>query len=207
MRNMGFYSRVIFPRLCDWAMSDAIMAALRDEMLAAVAGNILEIGFGTGLNLPHYPQHVRTITTVDPNPAMGRLALRRIAVSAIQVEQHQLSGEELPFADWSFDCVVSTWTMCSIPSADRAMSELYRVLKPGGRFVFVEHGLSDIPKVQAWQRRLNPLQKRLGDGCRLDLNVEAIVRGQPFARIEIHRFVMDRMPRTHGTMYQGTAVK
>jgi SAM-dependent methyltransferase len=204
---MGFYSRVIFPRVCDWAMSDPRMAALRGEVLTAAGGEILEIGFGTGLNLPHYPQHVRAITTVDPNPGMGRLARRRITQSGIRVDQRELGGEELPFPDGSFDCAVSTWTMCSIPNLDRAMRELYRVLKPGGRFIFVEHGLSDVPKVQAWQRRLNPLQRRLGDGCRLDLDVEAVVRDQPFSLVEVVRFVMDRMPRTHGTTYRGTAVK
>jgi ubiquinone/menaquinone biosynthesis C-methylase UbiE len=204
---MGFYSRVIFPRFCDWVMSDPRMEALRGEVLAEVSGEVLEIGFGTGLNLRHYPEHVRAITTVDPNPGMGRLARPRIADSGIRVDLRELRGEELPFPDGSVDCVVSTWTMCSIPDVDRAARELHRVLRPGGRFIFLEHGLSDLPKVAAWQRRLNPLQRRLGDGCRLDLDVEAVVRGRPFAQVQVERFVMERTPRTHGTMYRGTAVK
>jgi SAM-dependent methyltransferase len=205
--DMGFYSRVIFPRICDWLMNDPTMSALRSESLAPASGDVLEIGFGTGLNLRHYPKHIRAITTVDPNPGMERLARKRIVDSGIRVDQHQHSGEELPFPDASFDCVVSTWTMCSIPDADRAMRELYRVLKPGGRFIFLEHGLSDLPKVQSWQRGLNPLQRRIGDGCRLDLDVDAVVRRQPFAEVQLERFVMDRMPRTHGTVYRGTAIK
>jgi ubiquinone/menaquinone biosynthesis C-methylase UbiE len=204
---MGFYSRVIFPRLCDWMMSDRRMAALRGETLARVGGEILEIGFGTGLNLPHYPEPVRRIAAVDPNAGMGKLARKRIDESRIRVDQHVLSGEELPFDHGSFDCVVSTWTLCSIADADRAVREVHRVLRPGGCFLFLEHGLSEDPGVRAWQRRLNPIQRRLGDGCRLDLDVEAIVRGQPFADVRIERFVMERTPRTHGTMYRGAAVK
>jgi SAM-dependent methyltransferase len=113
----------------------------------------------------------------------------------------------LPFADGSFDCVVSTWTLCSIANVDRAMCEVHRVLKRGGCFLFVEHGLSGDPAVRSWQRRLNPIQRRLGDGCRLDLDVEAVVRGQPFADVQVERFVMERTPRTHGTMYRGAALK
>jgi ubiquinone/menaquinone biosynthesis C-methylase UbiE len=188
-------------------MSDPRLAALRSESLAQVRGEILEIGFGTGLNLPHYPRWVRRITTVDPNPGMGKRARERIAKSGIGVDQCMLSGEDLPFAEGSFDCAVSTWTLCSIPDPDRALREIHRVLKPGGQFVFLEHGLSDHPRIQRWQRRLNPIQRRLGDGCRLDLDVEAIVRGQPFAEVRVERFVIDRAPRTHGTMYRGAAVK
>jgi SAM-dependent methyltransferase len=204
---MGFYSQVIFPRLCDWLMSDPKLAALRSDSLAPVSGEVLEIGFGTGLNLPHYPDSVRRITTVDPNPGMGRRALHRVAASGILVDQHVLSGEDLPFDEASFDCAVSTWTLCSIPDALRAVREIYRVLNPGGRFFFLEHGLSDHPRVRAWQRRLNPIQRRLGDGCRLDLDVEGVVRSQPFADVRVERFVIDRMPRTHGTMFRGMAVK
>jgi ubiquinone/menaquinone biosynthesis C-methylase UbiE len=204
---MGLYSRHIFPRLCDRVMSDPAMARLRSEALADVGGEVLEVGFGTGLNLPHYPQHVRRITTVDPSPGMNKLARKRISGSGIEVDQRCLGGEQLPFEDGTFDCVVSTWTLCSIPDARRALSEVYRILKPDGRFLFLEHGLSDDPKVQAWQRRLNPLQRLVGDGCRLDLDVPALVGSQPFADIRVERFEMERVPRTHGTMYRGVAIK
>ncbi len=204
---MGFYSRVIFPQICEWAMRDPRMAVLRGEALATVGGEILEIGFGSGLNLPHYPDTVRRITTVDPNPGMGRLARRKIAASKIAVDQRLVGGEELPFAGESFDCAVSTWTLCSIPDPARALREIYRVLKPGGRFIFLEHGKSDEPMVQGWQRRLNPLQRLIADGCRLDLDVEAVVREQPFGEARVERFVMAKMPKTHATMYKGMAVK
>jgi len=204
---MGLYSRVVFPHLCDWVMSEPRMARLRSELLADVGGEVLEIGFGTGLNLPHYPVHVRRITTVDPNPGMNRLARRRIAEGGIAVDQRVLSGEALPFEDESFDCVVSTWTLCSIRDAGRALDEVYRVLRPGGRFVYLEHGISDDPAVRRWQRRLNPLQRLLGDGCRLDLDVSALVGSRPFADLVVERFEMERVPRTHGTMYRGRAGK
>ena len=204
---MGFYSRVIFPRLCDCLMGLTALSELRKGVLAEVGGDILEVGFGTGLNLAHYPEHVRRITTVDPNPGMNKRASKRIAASGIKVDQRRLGGESMPFDDGTFDCVVSTWTMCSIPEVDRALGEVYRVLRPGGRLVFLEHGLSEDPGVRAWQRRLNPIEGLLGDGCRLDLDVEAIVRVQPFGLVEVVRFEMETLPRTHGTMYRGTATK
>ena len=204
---MGFYSRVVFPRLCDWMMADSRMSTLRADLLAGVDGEILEIGFGTGLNLAHYPPWVRRIAAADPNPGMDRLARHRIACGRIDVEHHRHRGEDLPFADATFDCVISTWTLCSIPEAGQALGQVYRVLKPGGRFLFLEHGRSDRPDVRRWQRCLNPIQRMVGDGCRLDLDVEAVVRSQPFRNVEIARFEMERMPRTHGSMYRGLATR
>jgi ubiquinone/menaquinone biosynthesis C-methylase UbiE len=147
---MGLYSRHIFPRLCDWAMNDPRMAVLRKEALAGVGGEVLEIGFGTGLNLPHYPGHVRRITAVDPNPGMSKIARLRIELSGIAVDQRIIGGERLPFRDGSFDGVVSTWTLCSIPEVVRALGEVFRVLRPGGRFFFLEHGLAEGPKIRDW---------------------------------------------------------
>jgi SAM-dependent methyltransferase len=138
---------------------------------------------------------------------MSRLARWRIARSGVEVDQRLLGGEELPFADGAFNCVVGTWTLCSIPEVGRAMSEVYRVLKPGGCYLFLEHGLSAIPKIQKWQKRLTPLQRRLAEGCRLDLDVEAVVRGPSFGHVQIERFVMEKMSQTHGTMYRGMAIK
>ena len=120
---MSLYSRFIFPRICDWVMGDPRMSALRKDLLAEVSGEVLEIGFGTGLNLAHYPEHVRRITTVDPNPDMNKLAQRRIAVTGIEVAQHILGGEQLPFEGKTLDCVASTWTLCSIPEAEEAIGE------------------------------------------------------------------------------------
>jgi len=204
---MGLYARHIFPRLCDWSMRNPRIDRLRRETLTRVDGEILEIGFGTGLNLEHYPEHVRHLTAIDPGEGMARIARRRIERSQIDVDLQVQTAEELPFEDSSFDCVVSTWTLCSIPDVQQAMREVHRVLKPGGRFMFLEHGLSDEPKIQRWQWRLNWIQKQVGDGCRLDLDVKAVVGEQPFREVSLDQFLLEKTPRTHGTMYRGVAVK
>lgn len=204
---MGFYSQVIFPRLCDLLLDRPVVARHRRELLAHAHGDVLEIGFGTGLNLPHYPEGIRKITTVDPNLGMHRLAQRRIKKAGIEVEQRVESGEHLPFEDGVFDCVVSTFTLCSIENVDQAVAEVYRVLKPGGTFLFLEHGLSPEPGVQKWQRRLNWLEMRLGDGCRLDRSMNALVAAQPFSAAEVEASYLEKMPKTHGYLYRGIARK
>ena len=204
---MGWYSHVIFPRLCDFFLNRPSIASLRKELLACAAGEVVEIGFGTGLNLPHYPEHVRRITTVDPNRGMHRLAQRRIARTRIPVEQRVLSSERLPFDDGTFDCAVSTFTLCSIDNVNQTLHELSRVLRPGGRFLFLEHGISPEPRVERWQRRLNWLEMRLGVGCRLDRNIRGLVESAPFAEIHVDEFYVERVPRTHGYIYRGSAAR
>lgn len=204
---MGFYSQVIFPRVCDFLSNSPAVARYRRALLTHAYGDVLEIGFGTGLNLPYYPEHVRKITTVDPSLGMHRLAQKRVNQTGIAVDQRVLSGERLPFGDNTFDSAVSTFTLCSIERVSQALSEVYRALKPGGRFLFLEHGLSPERKVQKWQRRLNWLELRLADGCRLDRDIRALVQAQPFASVEIEEFYLDKMPKTHGYMYRGIATK
>jgi ubiquinone/menaquinone biosynthesis C-methylase UbiE len=204
---MKFYSHVIFPRLCDWTMRSPQIAQLRKELLVDVRGDVLEIGFGTGLNLEHYPVEVRRLAAVDPSEGMNRIARARIRQSPIAADLQSRSAEGLPFENERFDFLVSTWTLCSIPDVAKAIGEIHRVLRPGGRFVFIEHGLSADPSVQRWQRRLNPIQRRMGGGCRLDLDVEAAVRSSPFREVAIERFEMEQKPRTYGTTYRGAAVK
>jgi ubiquinone/menaquinone biosynthesis C-methylase UbiE len=204
---VGLYSGVFFPRLCDLVLNQPFVAKQRHDLLATVNGEVLEIGFGTGLNLPHSPASVRRITTVDPNPGMHRLAQRRVQRSRIEVDQRILGSERLPFEDDRFDCAVSTFTLCSIDDVEQALSELYRVLRPGGRFLFLEHGLSPDPSVQKWQRRLNWLGLRLAGGCRLDRNIKALVAAQPFSSLKVEEFYLEKMLRTHGYLYRGTATK
>ena len=204
---MGLYSRHVFPRLCDWSMRAPHIARLRRDVLAGANGEILEIGFGTGLNLEHYPVHVRHLTAVDPGVGMTRIARRRIEGSHIDVDLRVQTAEELPFEDGRFDCVVSTWTLCSIQDSGRAVSEIGRVLRPGGRYFFLEHGLGDHPGVRRWQRRLTPLQRRLADGCRLDVDIEALIRKRPFREVQVERFLLESTPRIVGSMYRGVAVK
>jgi len=204
---VGFYSEVVFPRICDFLMDRPFVAKHRQQLLATVSGDVLEIGFGTGLNLPYYPAQVRRITTVDPNAGMHRLAQRRVRRSKIEVDQRVLSGERLPFEGDRFDCAICTFTLCSIEDVDQALSEVYRVLRPGGRFLFLEHGLSPEPNVQKWQRRLNWLEMRLADGCHLDRNMKELVAAQPFSSVEVEEFYLENTPKTHGYLYRGSASK
>jgi ubiquinone/menaquinone biosynthesis C-methylase UbiE len=204
---VGLYSQVIFPRLCDFLLSKPFVARHRRELLAHASGDVVEIGFGTGLNLPYYPEQVRKLTAVDPNPGMHRLAQKRVGRSGVEVDQRVLSGERLPFEDNCFDCAVSTFTLCSIENVSQALAEVYRVLKPGGRFLFLEHGSAPEPKVQKWQRRLNWLQMRLADGCHLDRNMKELVAAQPFSPVEVEEFYLEGTPKTHGYLYRGLAVK
>ena len=204
---MRLYSREILPRLCDFALNTARLAKYRRQLLTHAAGDILEIGFGTGLNLPHYPQAIRTITAVEPNPGMLRLAQGRIRRSEIAVYAHVLSGEHLPFHDGQFDCAVSTFTLCSFGNISQGLREIYRVIKPGGTFLFLEHGLSPDVSVQKWQRRLSGLQARLAGGCHLDRNMKALIGAQPFASLHVEEFYLPAALRTHGYIFLGKAQK
>ena len=192
--------------MLDWVMSTPAIERYRQQLLANVEGEVLEIGFGTGLNLPYYPEKTAKITTIDPNLGMKKLAEKRIEQSSITVDYRVLNGENLPLKDASFDCVVSTWTLCSITRVERAIAEIYRVLKPRGKFFFIEHGLSNDPQIQAWQNRLTPLQKIIADGCHLNRNIEQLVK-QKFTEIEIVKFYAPNFPKFAGYMYQGVATK
>jgi ubiquinone/menaquinone biosynthesis C-methylase UbiE len=204
---MGFYSRFIFPRLCNAALDRPFVAAHRRELLASATGEILEIGFGTGLNLPCYPDHIRKITAIDPNPGMHRKALSIIEQTGLDVDKRILGSEELPFDRDTFDCVVSTFTLCSIAQVQRALAEIYRVLKPGGKFLLLEHGLSPDLKVCKWQHRLNRIQRLVGDNCHLDRNIKELVSQQPFQSVEVSEFYLEKSPKTHGYLSKGMAMK
>jgi ubiquinone/menaquinone biosynthesis C-methylase UbiE len=204
---MTWYERVLFPRLCDLLLRSPRVMQERRKALAQARGRILEIGFGTGLNLLCYPVHVRSITTLDTNPGMHVLAQRRIRRTGTRVDHHVASGEQLPFGDATFDCVVSTFTLCSIDSVEQAIREGHRVLRPGGRFLFLEHGASPDVSVQRWQRRLNPLQMRLGGGCRLDRDFSGLLAPPRFAHLQVTETDLPGVPPTHGHLYRGAAVK
>lgn len=203
---MGFYSQQVLPYLLDWSLSDPKIAQYRRVILAEVSGEVLEIGFGTGLNLPYYPEHIEKLVTVDPNPGVHRLAQKRIQASSITVDHRILGGENLPFSENTFDSVVSTFTLCSIPAVDQALAEIARVLKPGGRFFFVEHGLSNEPHVQVWQNRLTPIQKIIADGCHFNRNIKQLVETH-FATVTVEAFYGEGLPKLAGYLYKGSATK
>lgn len=202
---MGFYTERIFPRVVDYALSREKFSRVRRELLREVRGRVLEIGFGTGLNLPFYPHHVTRLTAVDPNPGMRRIAQPRIERAPVKTAFEELSGEVLPFDDASFDSVVSTWTLCSIPDIDQALQEIRRVLKPDGRFFFAEHGLSDRRFIRWCQHTLTPLHSRFADGCRLDRDMKALIERNGFELEHLENYCLPWVPKIGGTMYQGRA--
>lgn len=188
-------------------MSGEVTARYRKAMLLHAQGDILEIGFGTGLNLPFYPEHVQKIHTVDINAGMNTVARKNRASSRIEVDHYVLNAESLPFANESFDTVVSTWTLCSITNVDRTLQEIHRVLKPAGKFIFVEHGLSDEISVQKWQHRLTPIQKVLADGCHLDRDMEVLIRQAGFRFHSLGKGYAEGVFKPAGYMYYGIAGK
>jgi ubiquinone/menaquinone biosynthesis C-methylase UbiE len=203
---MGFYAQVIAPRIMDWGLSSPGFAKYRQEVLSKVQGEVLEIGFGTGLNLYYYPKQLQKLVTVDANPGMNALAQKRLEKSTITVDNLVLNGEHLPMADSSFDCVVSTWTLCSIKNVEQAIAEIHRVLKPGGKFYFIEHGLSNDPNIQVWQNRLNFINKALFVGCHINRNIKQLVATQ-FDDLTIEEFYEPNTPKIDGYMYKGVATK
>jgi ubiquinone/menaquinone biosynthesis C-methylase UbiE len=203
---MGFYSRNILPYLLDWAMADPNFAKYRQAVLADVQGDVLEIGFGTGLNLAYYPERIQNLVAIDANPGVHRLAEKRIKSASLTVDHRILNGENLPMPDNSFDSVVSTWTLCSIANVQQALQEIHRVLKPGGKFFFIEHGLSNEPNVQTWQNRLTPIQKVIGDGCHLNRNIRQLLESQ-FDTVKLEEFYAEKTPKILGYLYKGTATK
>lgn len=204
---MGIYSTYIFPRLMNLGMSGEVASQYRKELLKFAEGEILEVGFGTGLNLPYYPKDVQKIYTIDINAGMNPLAFKHIEKSSIQVDYHILSAESLPFATGFFDTVVSTWTLCSIKNIDKALEEIYRVLKPKGKFIFVEHGLSNEPSIQKWQHFITPIQKVVADGCHVNRNIEGLIAKAGFSFESLRKEYAKGIPKVAGYFYYGIANK
>jgi ubiquinone/menaquinone biosynthesis C-methylase UbiE len=172
---MGVYAKLFLPRLLDLAMRNHGLAGYRGRVIGAARGLVLEIGVGSGLNLPLYGGAVDRVYAVDPSPELLRMARGRIADALVPVSLERASGEQLPFADAIFDTVVMTWTLCTIANPVAALIEMRRALKPGGRLLFVEHGLSPEPRIARWQHWLTPCWKRIGGGCHLDRNIDVLI--------------------------------
>lgn len=204
---MGFYASYIFPRLMDRFMRGEEFQRLREELLQPVAGEVLEIGIGTGLNLPHYGSDISRVQAVDPAPMLPTRIAERRAVVHFPVEITHHSAEQLPYQDQTFDYVISTWTLCTIPDPVLALQEVGRVLKPGGRFLFLEHGRSHSHTIAMWQDRLNPIQNVIGCGCNLNRQIDHIITQAGLKISQLDRFTMKAVPRLGGEMYRGIAVK
>ncbi|MBL8186920.1 MAG: class I SAM-dependent methyltransferase [Acidobacteria bacterium] len=203
---MGFYSKYIFPRLLDWSLGNPQMGKYRRRALEPATGETLEIGFGTGLNLPYYPATVSKLTVLDSENMLTELVNQRIAECPLPVVKMQLDAQgRLPFADSSFDSVVTTLTLCSIENTAPALAEIRRVLKPDGRFIFWEHGRSDDQTTARWQDRLNPLQQVIGAGCNMNRKIDELIASAGFEITTLDRFLMPKTPRLLAEMYRGIA--
>ncbi len=172
---MPFYREQVVPRLVALTCGAKALGGLRAETVAGLSGRVVEIGFGSGFNVPHYPDGVERVLAVEPSATAFRMAGKRIAASSIPVEQIGLDGQSIPLDDASCDSALCTFTLCTIPDAGAALAEVHRVLRPGGRFHFLEHGLAPDPKVVAFQHRVEPLQRRIADGCHLTRDPVAMV--------------------------------
>jgi ubiquinone/menaquinone biosynthesis C-methylase UbiE len=202
---MGLRER-LKPRIQDFAMR--FMDGLRPETIAAAQGEVLEVGFGTARNLEHYGSGVGRVTGVDPMSTEGIGAVeKRIARARFPVERVVLRADgRVPFDAGRFDCVVTTWTLCSIPDPSAALAEMQRVLKPGGRYLFIEHGRSPVPGTARWQDRLNPIWRRIADGCNMNRPIDQLVEKAGFALTSLERFQY-RGPRVLAHMYRGVATR
>ena len=183
---MGFYSTHIVPRFIDKALGTPAMQQGRDAVAAGLSGTVLEIGFGSGLNVPSYPPEIELVYAVEPALTARKIAVPRIAASPIPIQYAGLHGETVALDDNSCDGALCTFTLCTIPGVEQALAELRRVLKPGGRFHFLEHGLAPDAKTQTWQRRLDPLEKRLADGCHLTRDPVELVKAAGFELEFVH---------------------
>lgn len=204
---MGLYGEHIFPRLMEWVMAGNEFGRLRKELLATVEGEVLELGIGTGLNLPHYPNAVTELHAVEPAQLLPKVLAARCAHLPFPAHIHRGVAETLSHLVRRFDFVVSTWTLCTILDPVLALQEVRRVLKPGGRFLFLEHGQSDDQKIAVWQDRLNPIQNVIGCGCNLNRKIDQLVTQSGLIITHLDRFSMKDVPRLGGEMYRGTAVR
>jgi ubiquinone/menaquinone biosynthesis C-methylase UbiE len=205
-RGMGFYRDQVLPRATDRVLDSREFRQIRQRVAAGLAGEVLEVGFGSGLNVPHYPGAVTRVLAVDPATVGRKLAARRVEVSTVPVEYVGLDGQQLPLGSESVDSVLSTWTLCTIPDVERALNEIRRVLRPGGFFRFVEHGRSPDAKVARWHDRLTPLQRRVAGGCHLNRSIEELVAHSGLEISRLDNFYVSG-PRPFGYLYEGSATK
>ena len=202
---MGFYAKYVLPRFIDLSMRNRETAGLRAECIPQARGDVLEIGIGSGLNLPFYSSQVRRVYGLEPSFELQRMARARVRAAPVDVEFLSQSAEDpVPLADSSVDTIVMTWTLCSIANAPKALQQMKRVLKADGRLIFVEHGRARDPNVVAWQDRLTPVWKHVGGGCHLNRKIDELIEAAGFQITELRtRYLRGPRPMTY--TYQGFA--
>jgi SAM-dependent methyltransferase len=203
---MGCYRQRVLPRIVNANCGLRRLEPLRRRVCAGLAGDVVEIGFGSGHNVPFYPAAVTRLAAVEPSGLSWRLAGERVRASRVPVRRAGLDGQRLPLDDGSCDAALSTWTLCTIPDAAAALSEVRRVLKPGGELHFLEHGLAPDENVRRWQRRLEPLQKRLFGGCHLTRPIIDLLTAAGFTVTELDVFYEAGTSKVSGADSLGIAV-
>ena len=203
---MGFYAENVLPRIINVMCAAGQAKELRERVCSGLHGEVVEIGFGSGLNVPYYPAAVTTVHAIEPADLGWKLAGKRLAATTVPVERAGLDGQSLPLADDSCDTALSTWTLCTIPDVAAALAEVRRVLKPGGTLHFVEHGLAPDDKVQRRQHQLEPLQKRVAGGCHLTRQIAPILTDAGYEVTELDTFYEKGAPKILGADSLGVAV-
>jgi SAM-dependent methyltransferase len=204
--RMGIYGERVLPRIINVACGMKAVEPLRRRVCDGLAGDVVEIGFGSGLNVPFYPAAITRLAAVEPADLGWSLAAKRLAATSVPVQRSGLDGQSLPFDDHSFDAALSTWTLCTIPDVAGALGELRRVLKPGGTLHFVEHGLAPDEPVRRWQHRLEPVQKRLFGGCHLTRPIVDLLTSAGFTITEVDVFYDKGGPKFESAFSLGTAL-
>ena len=212
---MGLYARYVLPKLIDMACAQEPMAKVRATYVSRARGRVLEIGFGTGHNLAHYSTGESSgestgedapvsLFALEPATDIVERARERLASATFPVEVSNASAEDIPVEDSTFDTVVSTWTLCSVPNVYRCLAELRRVLKPRGRLIFAEHGASPEPAIQRWQRRIEPAWKIIGGGCHLSRSADVLIASAGFRIDELETGYLPG-PKLATFTYRGVA--
>jgi ubiquinone/menaquinone biosynthesis C-methylase UbiE len=200
---MGFYNDIILPRVCDLVMRNAQLRPYRERVIGAAEGRVLEIGIGSGRNLPFYRPQVTELLALEPSPQLTAMA-RHAPHPSMPVSFIEASAEAIPLDDRSVDTVVTTWTLCSIPDAAMALTEMRRVLRPGGKLLFVEHGMAPDRNVRRWQDWLTPAWKCISGGCHLNRPISAMIESAGFRIDRVETGYMPG-PKAMTFMYEGSA--
>lgn len=203
---MGIYAEQMLPRIINVACGMKVAEPLRQRVCEGLHGQVVELGFGSGLNIPFYPAAVSRVAAIEPADIGWKLARKRLAASSVRVERSGLDGQSLPLPDDSCDAALSTWTLCTIPDVAAALHEVRRVLKPGGTLHFIEHGLAPDERVRRWQHRLEPMQKRLFGGCHLTRPIADLLTDAGFTITEVDVFYEKGAPKPLGADSLGIAV-
>lgn len=202
---MGIYGERVLPRIINFVGGMKAVEPIRRRVCEGLAGDVVEIGFGSGLNIPFYPAAVTRVDAVEPADLAWKLAEKRVTATSVLVQRSGLDGQTLPFADNSYDAALSTLTLCTIPDVGAALGELRRVLKPGGTLHFVEHGLAPDESVRRWQHRVEPVQKRLFGGCHLTRPIVDLLESAGFTITEVDVFYEKGAPKFEGAYSLGIA--